>query len=331
MRRRMDRKNKKKKHIMISLLTIISVIIGGFFITTTVLSNIKTKKHQKMLQAVKDKELAKKREEEKKNRLKSYEYPASEVEKIVARSNENSSKSEEDSKNKTESESKGKNKKLQNNKPRKTIPKDKKIAFLTMDDGPSTTVTPKVLDVLKEKGVKATFFLVGETIDQNKASKNLVKRIYNEGHAIGNHSYTHNMKKLYPHNKLNIENFMNEVNKTNESIKKALGKDFYSKIIRMPGGYMSRKYYNDPNLPEFNKKLKERKMHSIDWNALSGDAEGGHKNKDELLQFLKDSIGSKKQIVILTHDTYGKESSAKALPLIIDYLKSQGYEFGTIR
>jgi peptidoglycan/xylan/chitin deacetylase (PgdA/CDA1 family) len=98
----------------------------------------------------------------------------------------------------------------------------------------------------------------------------------------------------------------------------------------MPGGYMSRKYYNDPNLKEFDNVLNQKGMYSIDWNALSGDAQGKRKNKNELLQFLKNSISNKKQIVILIHDTYGRESSAEALPVMIDYLKSQGYEFKTI-
>ena len=74
----------------------------------------------------------------------------------------------------------------------------KKIAFLTFDDGPSTTVTPKILDVLKEYNVKATFFLIGKNIEQNKKSKELVKREFNEGHAIGNHTYSHEENMLFP-------------------------------------------------------------------------------------------------------------------------------------
>ncbi|WP_242977301.1 polysaccharide deacetylase family protein, partial [Clostridium fallax] len=73
----------------------------------------------------------------------------------------------------------------------------KKIAFLTFDDGPSTTVTPKILDILKENEIKGTFFIVGNSLDRDE-SKELLKRTIKEGHAIANHTVTHNYKKLYP-------------------------------------------------------------------------------------------------------------------------------------
>lgn len=206
----------------------------------------------------------------------------------------------------------------------------KKIAFLTFDDGPSTTVTPEILDVLKEKNVKATFFLMGQNVDRNDKSKSLVKEIFESGHAIGNHTYNHDMKKLYPNNKLDINAYMDEVNQCNDSIRKAIGQDFRTRVLRMPGGYMSREYYKDPNLQAFDTKIAENDMWQIDWNAMNADAEGKKKDAAELLENLKESVGTKEKVVILMHDTYGKEETAKALPQIIEYLKSQGYEFKTM-
>lgn len=206
----------------------------------------------------------------------------------------------------------------------------KKIAFLTFDDGPSTTVTPRILDTLKSYDVKATFCLMGQNVDANERSKELVKEIFNSGHAIGNHTYTHSMKKLYPGNKLDVNHYMDEVEQDNNSIRNILGKDFNTRVIRMPGGYMSRQYYHDPNLEEFNARLKEKDMYSIDWNAYDFDAEGRRKNAAQLLEHVKESVGSQEKVVILMHDTYGKEETAKALPQIIEYLKGQGYEFRTI-
>ncbi len=206
----------------------------------------------------------------------------------------------------------------------------KKIAFLTFDDGPSTTVTPKILDVLKNHDVKATFCLVGQNVESNDRTKKLVNVIFKEGHAIGNHTYSHNMKNLYPGNKLNVDYYMEEVDKTNTAIKNIVGQDFNTRMLRMPGGYMSRKHYNDPNLDAFNAKLKERNIYSIDWNAYDFDSEGSRKNADQLLEHVKKSVGTKEKVVILMHDTYGKEETAKALPQIIEYLKNQGYEFKTI-
>lgn len=206
----------------------------------------------------------------------------------------------------------------------------KKIAFLTFDDGPSTSVTPKILDVLKNYNIKATFCLVGQSINSNEESKKVVKRTFEEGHALANHTYSHKLKNLYPGNKINVEYFMEEIYETNAAIKNVVGQDFNTRVLRMPGGYMSREYYKDPNLEEFNTKLKEKDMYSIDWNAYDFDSEGNKKNAAELLNEVKKSVGTKEKVVILMHDTYGKEETAKALPQIIEYLKSQGYEFRTM-
>ncbi|KOF56780.1 hypothetical protein AGR56_08900 [Clostridium sp. DMHC 10] len=207
----------------------------------------------------------------------------------------------------------------------------KKTAYLTFDDGPSTTVTPRILDILKVNGVHATFFLMGKNIEKNSESENLVKRIYNEGNAIGDHTYSHSLKKLYPHNVLDVSAFMNEVDETQNILKSILGPTFFTRVIRMPGGYMSRKYYKDPNLGEFDNILKQRNMVSIDWNAYDFDAEGRKRYASGLLDKVKSTVQGKNKVVILMHDTYGKEETAKALPDIIQYLKEQGYEFDTLK
>ncbi|MBX4259626.1 polysaccharide deacetylase [Clostridium estertheticum] len=213
----------------------------------------------------------------------------------------------------------------------KGVKDGKKIAFLTFDDGPSTTVTPKVLDILKNNNIKATFFTLGNAIESNNSSKELIKRIAKEGHALGNHGYSHDMKIIYPHNKLDVNVFMAEIEKTNNILESILGQDFNARAIRMPGGYMSRVYYHDPNLTELNAKLKEKDLYSIDWNAYVFDAEGKKKTSPELVEAFKENVGTQEKIVVLMHDTYGKESTAEALPEIIDYLKTSGYEFKIIK
>lgn len=221
--------------------------------------------------------------------------------------------------------------KLKNEMNGTEIKDGKKIVFLTFDDGPSITVTPEILDVLKEQDVKATFFLIGKIVEADEKSKQLVKRAFEEGNALGNHTYTHNLKKIFPGNKINVETYMNEVNETNEAITRIVGQGFRTRVLRVPGGYMSRKYYNDPNLDAFSARLKENNMYDIDWNAYDQDSEGKKKTADELVEITKTSIGNKEKVVILMHDTYGKEQTAKALPRIIKYLKEQGYEFRTLK
>ncbi|MPQ42617.1 polysaccharide deacetylase family protein [Clostridium tarantellae] len=201
-----------------------------------------------------------------------------------------------------------------------------KYVFLTFDDGPSTN-TDKVLDILKKENVKATFFVLGERLAEGEAAQNRLKRTISEGHAIANHSYTHSLKKLYPNNKIDVDYFMSEFNKTNDLMKEILGKDFNTRVLRLPGGYNSRVYYKDPMLGKFNKRLEKDSIVSIDWNALNGDAEGKPYSVDELINYAKKTSKNKNKIVILMHDAYGKGKTVEALPEIIKYYKDNGYAF----
>ena len=206
----------------------------------------------------------------------------------------------------------------------------KKVVYLTFDDGPSTTNTPKILDILDRYKIKATFFVLGKSIDNNEETKEILKDEVKRGHAIGNHTYSHDYKNLYPNGKINVNNVMEEIDKTNNILKDVLGKDFSTRVIRFPGGYWSW----DGREP-MRDKMIEYGYCNIDWNAINGDAEGDFKKSEELFKKAKDTVetlGDKADIIIiLMHDTYGKEETVKALPKIIDYLKGKGYEFRTIK
>lgn len=207
----------------------------------------------------------------------------------------------------------------------------KKIAYLTFDDGPSETVTPLILDTLKAESVHATFFVVGKSVDESDITKNLIKREVEEGHAIGNHTYSHNYNYLYPNKAINVDNFMADINKTNESLKNILGEKFSTRAIRFPGGHMTWKGKDPKGMEAMDNAMKEKDYHQVDWNALSKDAEGAPKNAEQLKQELIKTVKGREKAVILMHDTYGKEETAKALPEIIKYLKEQGYEFRTMK
>ena len=200
---------------------------------------------------------------------------------------------------------------------------DEKIVFLTFDDGPSTTVTPEILRTLRENDVRGTFFVLGETIERSDKNKELLKEIYKDGNAIANHSYSHDYKKLYPGGSLSIENFINDYNKNENLIKSILGEDFRTRVIRCPGGYMSWK--GMAPLKEYSNKTDS--FISVDWNALNGDAQGKKKNEDELVEYTINTSKGKDIVVLLMHDTYGKENTAKSLDRIIKHYKSEGYSF----
>lgn len=201
----------------------------------------------------------------------------------------------------------------------------KKEIFLTFDDGPSLTNTPNVIKVLNENNVKGTFFVIGKSLKIDGAPA-ILKQLYNDGMAIGNHSYSHDYAYLYPGRVLNINNFTSDFNKNEELIKKSLGmENFSTRVIRCPGGHMSWK-----GMDQLDNYLNENNMASIDWNALNADAEGRKKNAQELADYAIKTSQGKDIVVLLMHDTYGKEETAKALPTIIKYFKDNGYEFKTL-
>lgn len=207
---------------------------------------------------------------------------------------------------------------------------DKKYIFLTFDDGPSPN-TEKILDILKEKDVKATFFVLGSTLETNDKSKEILKRCITEGNAIANHTYSHNPKKLYPHQRVDYNLYLNEFNKTNDLLKGILGSDFDSRVTRMPEGRCSRVYYKDSNLPAFEEMLKNNNIIDIDWNSLNSDADGKNYSVEGLLENSKRDSKGLNQIVFLMHDAAAKSKTVEMLPALIDYFKSNGYEFKTIK
>ena len=205
-----------------------------------------------------------------------------------------------------------------------------KYVFLTFDDGPSNS-TEKILNILKDKDVHGTFFVLGSSIEKDSKRQEYLKEELKSGNAIANHSYSHDFKKLYPGNKLKIDSFMDEFNKTNDIMQSILGGEFDCKVLRMPGGYGTRKYYKDPSLKEFDDTLQENGIINVDWNALDGDAEGKPYSTEEMLNYVKKTSKGKNHVVILMHDAAGKEKTVEILPQIIDYYKNEGYDFKVIK
>lgn len=195
---------------------------------------------------------------------------------------------------------------------------DEKIAYLTFDDGPTTRATPKVLDILKEENVKATFFVIGKYVANHPE---IVKRAYEEGHYIANHGYDHSNKKLYQ----SSESFVSEVKNTDIEIGKAIGvEDYCSHVFRFPNGFMSPN--NKAKNKEAVKLLEEMNYTYVDWNCLNSDSVGKY-TKSQLLNNLKKSSKNKGTLIVLMHDTKDVSDSSSVLKDSIKYLREQGYEF----
>ena len=195
---------------------------------------------------------------------------------------------------------------------------NEKIAYLTFDDGPTSKSTPKILKILSEENVKATFFVIGKHVKQNPE---LVKQAYNNGHYIANHGYSHNNNKLYSSG----DSFINEIKSTDLEIGKAIGIDNYSShIFRFPNGYMASAFKSQKQ--QYAKLLNDIDYAYIDWNCLNKDSEKKYTNS-ELLNNLKNSCKNKGTLVILMHDTSDVNETDLVLRDSIDYLKEEGYIF----
>lgn len=179
---------------------------------------------------------------------------------------------------------------------------EKKKVALTFDDGPHPVYTPEMLDLLKEKNVKATFFLLGEQVEQYP---DIVKRMSEEGHLIGNHSYKHEQLS-----KLSSVQACSQVNRTNELIYSITGK--YPEYLRPPFGDWKDDLDCEVNMVEV---LWD--VDTLDWSS---------QNKDKVVNKVMKNV--EEGDIILMHDSY--ESTVEATAEIIDRLQKDGYEFVTI-
>lgn len=186
-----------------------------------------------------------------------------------------------------------------------------KCVYLTFDDGPSDRVTPKILDVLKEENVKATFFIVGTMAERRKY---LIEREFAEGHTVAVHSYSHVYKDIYA----SEENLLKDIDRCNRLIKEITGE--YSGVYRFPGG----SFWVKKDLVD---AVTKHGMRYVDWNASMRDAEIVNPKPDDLLKAAINTPVNRDHIVMLAHDTTDKLATAQALRSVIHYYKDNGYVF----
>lgn len=198
---------------------------------------------------------------------------------------------------------------------------DEKTVYLTFDDGPSKNITPLILDLLKEENIKATFFVLGTNATWYP---DLLKREFAEGHFIANHGYSHKYSEIYE----SPETILNDYKLAEQAIKNALNDDTYtSKVYRYPGGSTGGKYADIKN--EGKELLKQNNIAYLDWNALTYDAEGTPTH-ESILENLKETVGEKKNVVLLMHDSSSKILTYETLPEVIQFFKENGYTFKTL-
>ena len=181
---------------------------------------------------------------------------------------------------------------------------NKKIA-LTFDDGPNDSSLPKILDLLKENNIKATFFFIGKNISSKKQE---VERAYKEEHLILNHSYSHgnfgNSSK---------EAISNEIKETNDIIKEILGVE--PALYRPPYGIITE---------NVKKAVEELNMNIVLWN-VDGEDWNAKRKLDEVITTQEKE--TKNGSIVLMHTQPDKTTSYEALKKLIPYYKNKGFEF----
>lgn len=191
-----------------------------------------------------------------------------------------------------------------------------KIAYLTFDDGPSAKVTPRILATLKEKNAKATFFVVGT------GKMSLLKDIQADGHAIGLHSGTHEWD-IYD----STDAYFADLQAVSDKVYAQTG--IRSKIIRFPGGSSNTvsKKHCAGIMSKLVTMVEDRGYSYFDWNVSSGDANAKKATKDEIVKNVLNGAKNKTKICVLMHDLGTKDTTADALPEIIDGLREMGLRF----
>ncbi|MBR1860280.1 MAG: polysaccharide deacetylase [Lachnospiraceae bacterium] len=178
--------------------------------------------------------------------------------------------------------------------------------YLTFDDGPSE-YTDDILDILSRYGVKATFFVVGKESD---ADIELYRRIVEEGHTLGMHSYSHVYSRIYA----SEESFTADLDKISGLLEEATGvkPEFY----RFPGG--SSNAVSNLDMHRFIKILDDRGISYFDWNVASGDATRELLSSQTILANSTRGITERGTSVILMHDSVARPTTVQALPQIIE-------------
>jgi len=195
--------------------------------------------------------------------------------------------------------------------------KGKKV-YLTFDDGPDAIVTPLILDVLDSYGIKATFFVVGTNIEKNPE---VLRDIVERGHALGNHTYSHRYNEIYS----NDDSFLKSIKTNEELIVRLAG--VRPKVVRDPGGELGK---NSPAAG----KLEENGYRLTGWNVESYDSRSPHLSAPEIIEHIGNQAKNRilwPEMVIVMHDGPGHLHTVRALPTVIELLRSRGFQFDVLK
>ena len=325
-----DNKEKKLKYryilmVILGIIIILLIIFIGVIAKNNkkissnnlVTSEINNNTENVMFIALEDN---KKEEEQKSQEIenKKQEEEQKNQETINEKQQEEQNNQEAESKNQEENI---KNQEIKNEKENQEEQNAKGIIYLTFDDGPTSDTTPKILDILEQKGIKATFFV----LHYNENNEPLIKREVNSGHTVALHGYTHTYSEVYQSADTCMENFR----KIQEQVYESTG--IKSNIIRFPGGSSNTisKKYCEGVMTELTTRAVNEGFKYFDWNVDSDDA-GNAKKSEQVYKNVTSQIKKNRSNVVLMHDFAKNEGTVNALANIIDYGLQNGYVFRKI-
>lgn len=193
-----------------------------------------------------------------------------------------------------------------------------KKVYLTFDDGPESVDTPLILNILDTYGVKATFFVIGTSVEKNPE---LLKEIYRRGHAVGNHTYNHVYSEIYQ----SPQAFINSIKKNEALIYGLTGQK--PKVIRDPGGIA----WKNQAITDL---VLKNGYSMVQWNVDSYDSNKAYQEPAQIIKNVQLQAANKKLwpgMIILMHDGKGHLNTVRALPTIIEMLIDQGFEFAVLK
>lgn len=197
---------------------------------------------------------------------------------------------------------------------------EKGVIYLTFDDGPTSTITPQILDILKRKNVKATFFI----LNYDATGEKIVQREVSEGHTVAIHGYSHNYNTIYQ----SVDSYMQNITMLQDKIRNSTG--YNATITRFPGGSSNTvSKYNPGIMTILTQEVVNRGYKYFDWNISSGDA-GGAKTSQDVYNNVVNGLSKSRINVVLMHDFSGNTKTLNALEDIIDYGINNGYTFCNI-
>jgi peptidoglycan-N-acetylglucosamine deacetylase len=196
---------------------------------------------------------------------------------------------------------------------------DRRIAYLTFDDGPSL-ITPDVLDILAHYDAVATFFVCG---NGTTFGRNTYRRMLTDGHTIGNHSFSHDSARIYASREVFFEDFF----RLQDLVRDATG--FSPEVVRFPGGSTSG-FASRELMLELTAQLHERGFQYFDWNVSANDSVVLYQEREVIVRSVLEGARNKKQAIILFHDSRTRISTVEALPEILEGLIAMGFEFQTL-